>query len=332
MVLSFPCPVIISCSRLPVKNYQRASQESGLGPQNLICGTETNFFPQRISFAGLPGMESRVMVRVTFVFSLIVLVLVSSAPGFSQSAPGSYPGSFPGVRPCVPQQPIQPVARSVNVTVPVPQPPKPCMPPACVPAPYCPPPGAATAPSRPMPVRVDIAVRPEGCDQRRPVPVVYRDPGFLGPIISHSIGLIGATVAAPFRIAEMICPLDTSPCPPQRPCGPPPPPPLNCGYQSPPPQFAPKCPAPITQPVAPCPPVLTCAPCGPSVAPLPPCASPPPCGPFMSPAVVERDEEPPCAPQSLLGGLVQLPFTLAERGRFIGDMGRPSPGAGACNR
>lgn len=271
------------------------------------------------------------MMRVTLVFSLIVLAFVSSSPALCQSVPGTYPGALPGVRPCAPQRPAQPVARSVNVTVPVPQPPKPYFPTACAPLPYCPPPAAAMAPSRPMPVRVDIAVHPETCDQRRPVPVVYRDPGFLGPIISHSIGLIGATIAAPFRVAEMICPLDAASCAPRRPCGPPPA--ANCGYPPPcAPQFVPKCPAPITQPVPPCPPVLTCAPCGPSVAPLPPCASPPPCGPFMPPAVVERDEEPPCAPQSLLGGLIQLPFTLANRGRLIGDMGRPSPGAGTCNR
>ncbi|AFM28039.1 hypothetical protein [Desulfomonile tiedjei] len=267
------------------------------------------------------------MVRIFLVFTLFIMVCVSSGPVLCQSFPTAYPGSLPGVRPCTPQRQMQPVARSVNVTVPVPQPPKPYMPPTCAPAPYCPPPAAA-APSRPMPVRVDIAVRPEACDRARPVPVVYRDPGFLGPIISHSIGLIGATIAAPFRVAEMLCPLDAPACPPKRPCGPPPYP-ANCGYPPPAaPQFAPKCPVPITQPVAPCPPALTCAPCGPSVAPLPPCASPPPCAPFIPPAVVERDQEPPCAPQSLLGGLMQLPFTLAERGRFIGDMGRSTATAG----
>ncbi|MGO9571134.1 MAG: hypothetical protein ACLP5H_26715 [Desulfomonilaceae bacterium] len=271
------------------------------------------------------------MMRITLVFSLIVMVLASSGPALSQSFPATYPVPPTRVRPCAPQQTVQPVARSVNVTVPVPQPPKPYMPPACVPSPYCPPPAAAAAPSRPMPVRVDIAVRPEACDQRQPVPVVYRDPGFFGPIIRHSVGLVGATVAAPFRVLEMLCPLEGPPCSPKRQCGPPPRA-MNCGYPPAAPQFVPKCPVPITQPVPPCPPVLACAPPGPSVAPLPPCASPPLCGPFLPPALVERDEEPPCAPQSLLGGLVQLPFTLAERGRFMGDMGRPSPGARGCYR
>jgi len=261
------------------------------------------------------------------VFGLTVLALASGSPALCQTVPGAY-AQFPqGVRSYGPQQTAQPVARSVNVTVPVPQPPKQCGPPACVPPPpYCSPVFPTAAASRPMPVRVDIAVRPETCDQRHPVPVVYRDPGFFGPIIRHSVGLVGATVAAPFRVLEMLCPLEGPPCPANRPCSPP-----ACAmipYHPPaaPPLFVPKCPAP------PCPPVLTCAPPGPSVAPLPPCASPPPCGPFLPPALVDHDEELPCAPQSLLGGFVQLPFTLAERGRFMGDMGRPSPWASGCYR
>lgn len=267
------------------------------------------------------------MVRIVLIFTLSVMVFVSSGSALGQSFPLGYPASPAVMRPCAPPQPrVQPVVRSVNVTVPVPQPPRPYMPP-----PHCPPP-ATVAPSRPMPVRVDIAVQPEACDQRRPVPVVYRDPGFLGPIISNSLGLIGATIAAPFRLAEMLCPLEAPACPPKRPCGPPRGM-ANCGYPPPvAPQFVPKCPVPITQPAGPCGPVLTCAPSGPSVAPLPPCAPPPPCGPFIPPAIVDRDEEPPCAPQSLLGGLAQLPFTLAQRGRFLGDMGRLSTGQGGCSR
>jgi hypothetical protein len=273
------------------------------------------------------------MARITCVLSLFVMLFAASGLAICQGFPVAYQGSNPGVRPCAPVQPTQPahpVARSVRVTVPVPQPPKPCMPPTCAPLPYCAPRPIAVAPSPPVPVRVDIEVRPETCDQRRPVPVVYRDPGFLGPIISHSIGLIGATVAAPFRFAEMLIPLDGPPQPLRGPCGPPPCN-MNGNYPPPPPRFISKCPAPITQPVS-CGPVAGCAPPGPSVAPLPPCASPPPCGPFMPPALVERDEEPPCVPQSLFGGVLQLPFTVVERGRFIGDMGRPQPGAGGYTR
>ena len=278
------------------------------------------------------------MVRVTLFFTLFVMLLGASGSAICQSIPPSYPGNYPAVRPCAPRQAVQPVARSVTVTVPMPQPPRLCGPPQYAPSPYCQPlcgpplcapsrccqPPAATAPARPMPVRVDIAVRPETCDQRCPVPVVYRDPGFLGPIIRNTVGLVGATIAAPFRVAEMLLPLDP-PCPPRRQCAPPCP--VNCGY----PQFAPKCPVPVTQPVYRGP-VFTCAPCGPSVAPLPSCAPPPPCGPFMPPAVVELDEEPPCAPQSLLGGIMDLPSRLLQRGRLIGDLGRSPAGVLPCSR
>lgn len=271
------------------------------------------------------------MTRIIFQLGFLVVFLATGTSGLCQSVPSVTPTYHPGIRACSLQQPVQPVARSVQVTVPMPQPPKPFPPPACLPSPpYCP--AAATAPARPMPVRVDIAVRPEECDQRRPVPVVYRDPGFLGPIVSHSLGLVGATIAAPFRVAEMLFPLDASPRSPQRQCGPRSHVP-SCGYQPPAsPRFAPECPAPVTQPMASCAPVLSCTPPGPSVAPLPPCALPPPCGPFMPPALVEREEEPPCAPQSLLGGIVQLPFTLAGRGRFIGDIGRSPAAWGDGNR
>jgi len=273
------------------------------------------------------------MLRAALLFVVVIMLVVTGALGFCQGIPAPYSGSQVGVQSCSPRQPVQPVARSVNVTVPVPQPPKSCIPPRYAAPPYCGPVASAPAPTRPMPVRVDIAVRPETLDQRYPVPVVYRDPGFFGPIVRHSVGLVGAVVAAPFRVAEMLVPLEASTCPQPKQCSPPPCA-MNQGCSRPtaPPQWVGKCPVPITQPMPPCPPVFACAPAGPSVAPLPPFASPPPCGPFMPPAVVARDEEPPCAPQSLLGGLVQLPFTLAERGRLFGDMDGPSGWSGHCGR
>jgi hypothetical protein len=181
--------------------------------------------------------------------------------------------TLPSARYCPPQQRVQPVAQSVTVTVPVAPAPKPYMLPPCGQPPYCPPPAAAP-PSGSVPVRVDIAVRPEACDQRPTVPVVYRDPGFLGPIISHSTGLIGATIAAPFRVAEMLCPTDIPACPPGRPCGPPP-----CAVSS---GYPPR----MTQPVS-FRPVMGCVPPGPSVAPLPPCRALTTCDSNLPPALVE---------------------------------------------
>ena len=233
---------------------------------------------------------------------------------------------FPSVHPYTPQQRVQPVARSVQVTVPMPQPSRPSGPPVCLPPPmYCPPPKSATAPPPPLPVRVDIAVRPEECDQRYPVPVVYRDPGFLGPIIYHSVGLLGATIAAPFRVAEMFCPLEAPAYPPKQWCGPTSRP-LNCGYQPPAnPSFPQTCPVPFTQPVYPCRQLFACAPPGPSVAPLPPCAAPQPCGPNLPPALVGEYQFPQFEPQNLLSGIWNLSGNLIRSGRLTGDIHKTPP-------
>jgi len=269
------------------------------------------------------------MLRIALFIAVIMMLLTTGTPGFCQSIPVPYPGPQTGVRPCTPNQPvrsIQPVARSVNVTVPVPQPPKSYISPGCAAPPYCPPGASAAAPSRPMPVRVDIAVRPEAFDQRYPVPVVYRDPGFFGPIVQHSVGLVGAVVAAPFRVAEMLCPLEASACPQRKQCGPPPCA-MNQGCSRPaaPPQWVGKCPMPITQPMPPCPPVMTCAPTGPSVAPLPPGLCAPPCRPNFPPKLLEEYQFPQFEAQDLLSGIWNLPGTLIRTGRVAGDMHGTSP-------
>jgi hypothetical protein len=228
---------------------------------------------------------------------------------------------FPSARPFVQKQEARPVARSVRVTVPVPQPPRQCLPPACPPSPmYCRP-TVCAPPARSIPVSVDIAVRPESCDQRRPVPVVYRDPGFLRPIVYHSIGLVSATIAAPFRVAEMLCPVTAPPCPPRRPCGPAPCS-VNRGYPRPGPcQFVRPCPPPMRRPMS-CRPVLACAPPGPSVGPLPPCSASPTCGPNLPPALVQEYQFPQYEPQNLLSGIWNLPGQLIRNGRLTGDINK----------
>ena len=182
-----------------------------------------------------------------------------------------------------------------------------------------------------MPVRVDIAVHPEMRDQRRPVRVVYRDPGFLGPIIAHSVGLVGAAVAAPFRIVEMLCLGSSSTLPTtvrrttctkylrlsaaesrvrtqvsgtlRSAC------PNRAGRDSPvPPQDLPSHPF------------------------LPLCFSAGMRTFHASCTGGNSDEEPPCAPQSLIGGLVNLPYRLMERGRFLGDVNLPVHGVQPWNQ
>lgn len=260
------------------------------------------------------------MERVVSVLSMLAILLAAGLPAQGQGTLSPFPKQLRAASKCNITSPAKPVARSVRVTVPVP-----AMAP-CAPARSCP--GVRPAPIQPgpVPVRVDIAVRPEGCNPIRSVPVVYRDPGFVGPIISHSVGLAGAALAAPFRLLEMFAPVDSPPASMPRRCGPPPRG-MNCG--TPPPAFCrpvPPCPVPPARMAhALCRPQLACAPPGPSVAPLPSCARPPCCGPDLPPAIVREDPEPFCAPQSLIGGLLSLPSTLIERGRLLGDMGAETP-------
>lgn len=227
--------------------------------------------------------------------------------------------AFPSTRPYSPQQRVQPVEQRVGLTHPMPHPPRPCGPPVRPSSPlYCPPPVSATAPPSRMPVKVNMAVRPERWDRRKPVPIVYRDPGFLGPMIAHSIGLMGATVAAPFRVAEMLFPVQARACPPRQRCGQPYPPPICQSRPLVNPTFVRKCPVPIS----PCRPPLACAPPGPSVAPLPPCAAPPRCGPNLSPALVEEYRFPQVEAQDLFSGIWNLPGRLIRNGRLGGDIGK----------
>ena len=265
------------------------------------------------------------MLRIIFVVGFAFALMNQAVSGICQSIPASSSRGHAGPGLCTPQQPQQAkvVARTVQVAVPAPRPTQPAAPPACGPFPsLCPSVSSQPKDTRPMPVRVEVAVRPEGPEQRNPVPVVYRDPGFLGPMLHYGVGLVGATVAAPFRVAEMLLPVQApqtpSTCQPSRPQG--------CRAPVSPPSFVPLCSAPARM-TSPCLPSVGCAPPAPAVAPLPPCAGPPSCGPYLPPARVERPEEPPCAPQSLLGGIFNVPFVLLERGRILGDLGSSRSGA-----
>lgn len=243
----------------------------------------------------------------------IFIILWGSIVGECQTYPSVTPLKPSLAKSCAPEQPKL-VTRTVNVAVPVPQPPVAALVPQCSASQVHDPKSGTVRPNS-VPVRLEVAVRGETSEQKRAVPVVYRDPGFLRPLVGHTVGLVGAIVAAPFRVAEMMVPLDTPPLPrvarrSALPCGS-----LQAAPLIPP-SWAPVCPKPMTQPQSSCAPSLTCAPAGPSVAPLPAPATPPSCGPFMPPALVERYEEMPCAPQSLVEGLIQ--FTAhAEAARAI---------------
>lgn len=229
--------------------------------------------------------------------------------------------SFPGAAQCVPSTGkaynAPPVSRTVSVTVPVKPEVKLVQPQLCPPHGFCAPPNPHAQSVRPAPVRVDVTVRPEPADQGKLAPVIFRDQGILKPVVNSAIALTGAVIAAPFRLLDMLaskesCSPPRNQCKPASAprCGPP-----QCAPQSLPPVAAGPC-------VSPLPPMaMGCAPTGPSVAPLPPCRTPVGCAPSIAPKMVERDLPPPCEPQSLLGGIVNLPSRLATYGRLFGDVG-----------
>jgi hypothetical protein len=241
---------------------------------------------------------------------------LAQSPLFSYGPPG--PGSSPQ---CAPRQQVpQPVARSVQVQVPL----------SCGPGALSPSPCGEVRyrPSPAMPVRVEVAVKPEPlCDPRR-IPVRFRDPGPFQPIIYSGVGLVGATIAAPFRLLETLFP-----CGRQQPC---PGPFLRAGCAPPGPSVPPggfgvPCfPGNVRKVCMPQPPACgmppgACPPPGPSIAPLPsaPCPSPYACA--VPPRMVQDNPLPYWEPQSLLGGLWNLPGTLLSSGRLTGDLGKPTP-------
>jgi hypothetical protein len=210
---------------------------------------------------------------------------------------------------CAPQRSAQPkpVPRTVNVNVPLPNKPHPVR---FAPFPGCPPAPPVSRPPKPMPVQVQVSVQAAPPCEQKSAAIAYRDPGPVKPILAHGAALIGATIAAPFRLADMFVECrKRRACAPMMPaCAPP-----RCGL--PPQQYS----APIPR----CPIPMTCAPVGPSAAPLPHAAGPSQCRPYLPPRMVREPEFPPCEPRSLIGGLFNLPFRLMQRARVLGDMRGP---------
>ncbi len=239
--------------------------------------------------------------------SALVVFFFLSSLGISSTVAQSWPPQRPPA--CVPHRSAQPkpVPRTVNVTVPVPhKPPQgrfatyPCYPPA--------PP--VSRPPASMPVQVQVSVQAAPPNDGRCPPLAYRDPGPIKPILQYGTALIGATVAAPFRLADMFLECRTRrACPPMVPvcqaprCGPP----------------VRKCAAPVPSCSFP----AACAPAGPSTAPLPHPAGPSRCRPYLPPHMVREAELPPCEPRSLIRGLFNLPHRVMQRGRILGDLNSP---------
>lgn len=256
----------------------------------------------------------------TRMFAVLLAAVISVSADLSCSAESAFPSqnlqkcSIP-VR-CAPQPPVQPpVARSVSVRVPI----------AC-PVPAAPMIGCREIPRRPsppLPVRVEIGIRPESSCDNRAVPLSFRDPGPVQPVISHGVGLVAALVAAPFRLIETVCPVR-----PQRQCSAAPaalmtnphpvhPSPFNA-YGPPGASHQ----AHLNRPMICPPPHGACAPPVPAISPIPPAGCPPPGSCLPPPTLVREWQLPALEPQSLIGGLWNLPAELLTRGRRDGDCGR----------
>jgi len=193
------------------------------------------------------------------------------------------------------QAPVQgpaSTARTVNVTVPLAIPPQGN---ALNFPQYCPRPRHAPAPA--APVRVEVAVRPE-LQGSTPVPVAFRDQGPVAPLLANGIGLVASAIAAPFRLINTVVSIADCRAASQVPCGP-----------------------------RPCPLPYAAAPGGPSVGPQPPAGCPAPGRNGPPPALVQEYQFPAVEPQSLLGGIANLPGRVIQNGRFTGDL-FTSPQAG----
>ena len=261
------------------------------------------------------------MKRITW--SLLCALIVSIFGLFTTGALHAFSPCRPGYYP--PTQPPRSVQRTVNVNVPVqsPLPPTYSLPRGCGIRP-CPPVKPST-----VPVRVNVAVTPTYPLRQKMVPVVYCSPGPIRPVVTNAVGLAGALVAAPFRVADMFLPVY---CPgmyqKRQQCGPPRAMRGPFGYRG---AAQPMCVPPLRKCAIvgppPCPPPMACAPSGASVSPLPRPLGPQPCRPHIPPRVVEDCDYPIVETRGILAGIVNLPFRLIQRGRIFGDMNRVPPGS-----
>jgi hypothetical protein len=194
------------------------------------------------------------MLRICVWLGVVVVFLATNTLVFCQVAGPALPGYQAGINPCKPQPRAEPVARTVQVNVPVPA--SSCVPPCGFPPPpcgfVCPPP-----PAQPVRVRVEVVVRPEAPKPCVPQSFCCETPPVFEPIFYHAAGMIQSLIAAPLALGEMFMahpvpmplpvltpmpcsrqPLAMCPpffqCPPATQCVPPPcPPQVRCALPGP---------------------------------------------------------------------------------------------------
>lgn len=198
------------------------------------------------------------MVRVALFFGLVLTFAITSA-GFCQGIPGCYPPPLPAMKPCTPSRPA-PISRTVQVDVPVPCAPIGCGPAgACRPHPCARPVCAPPPPTRPVQVRVDVVVRPEGPKPCQPPKVCCENPPVFEPFFYQAAGMIRSLILVPLGLGERLLGHCGPMCRPMQAC-PPPVPLCGPGFQPPPP-YVRKCQPPSVQ-------CATARACGPTPIPV----------------------------------------------------------------
>ena len=207
------------------------------------------------------------MMPVIMFLSVFVVLLGMSVPAACQSVPRGYQVSGPAAKRCDTRPSERPITRTVEVDLPVPCLPDRLMGPmVCPPHPCCPPP---PCPTRPLQVRVDVVVRPEGPRPCPPPKFVCENPPIFEPIFYHAAGMICSMVAAPLWAGERLMGHGGPVCYPI----PPYPPPIAMGPPSfqPPPAYAALRMPPAIPCMAPCPPAVGYVPHGPRFGAQPVC-------------------------------------------------------------
>ncbi len=140
------------------------------------------------------------------------------------------------------------------------------------------------------------------------VPVTYVEPGPIRAVAFYAVGLIKATIAAPFKLVETVIPLGKK---------------TDCHPVARGPVCAPPAQSQALPTNASCAPVpVGCGPPSPYLGPRPRSNAQNNCGPNLPPQVVKEYEFPPKESDNLLSGLWNLPATLVRQGRFTGDLFR----------
>jgi len=133
-------------------------------------------------------------MRINIFVGCFIISLATGGLALCQDIQGCYPRPMPPVNPCLTSRAAPPIARTVQVQVPVP-----CSPVSCGLRPCAPP-----CPPQPVQLRVDVVVRsevPKSCPPQR---FCCENPPIFEPIFCQAAGLVKSLIAAPLALGERL--------------------------------------------------------------------------------------------------------------------------------